>query len=102
MQPTRHAQHALAISEDDILGYHPRIREWILPDILIRGIPDHVLAGVEANARRAGLSRAEYLRRMLERDQRDTNSDVTVGSLRRFRETFGALEDSEVMISAWS
>ena len=101
MQLTGHAQHALAILEMiylDIIS----VREWILPDILIRGIPDHVLAGVEANARRAGLSRAAYLRRMLERDQRDTSSDVTVDSLRRFRETFGALEDSDVMRSAWS
>lgn len=73
-----------------------------MPDILIRGIPDHVLAGIEANARRAGLSRAEYLRRMLERDQCDTGSEVTVDSLRRFRETFLALDDADVMRSAWS
>lgn len=73
-----------------------------MPDILIRGIPDHIVAGVEANARRAGLSRAEYLRRMLERDQRDTGSDVTVDSLWRFRETFRALDDADVMRSAWS
>lgn len=72
-----------------------------MPDILIRGIPDHILAGIEANARRAGLSRAEYLRRMLERDQCDTGSEVTVGSLRRFRETFLALDDADVMRSAW-
>lgn len=73
-----------------------------MPDVLIRGIPDHVLAGIEANARRAGLSRAEYLRRMLERDQCDTGSEVTVDSLRLFRETFRALEDPDVMHSAWS
>lgn len=72
-----------------------------MPDILIRGIPDHVLAGIEANARRAGLSRAEYLRRMLERDQCDTGTEVTVDSLRRFRETFLALDDADVMRSAW-
>lgn len=73
-----------------------------MADILIRGIPDRVVAGIDANARRAGLSRAEYLRRMLERDQCDTGSEVTVDSLRRFRQTFGALEDPDVMRSAWS
>lgn len=73
-----------------------------MPDILIRGVPDRIVASVEASAKRAGLSRAEYLRRMLEREQRDTGSEVTVGSLRRFREAFGALDDADVMGSAWS
>ena len=73
-----------------------------MPDILIRGVPEHVVAVLEANAKRAGLSRAEYLRRMLQREQLDAGSDVTVDSLWRFRETFSDLDDADVMRSAWS
>lgn len=36
-----------------------------MPDILIRDIPDDALARLDAAARRAGLSRAEYVRRLL-------------------------------------
>jgi hypothetical protein len=71
-------------------------------DILIRDVPDDVVAAIEANARKAGLSRAEYLRRTLERERADAASDVTVESLRRFREAFADLADPEVMQSAWS
>ena len=73
-----------------------------MPDILIRGVPEHVVAALEANAKRAGLSRAEYLRRMLQREQRDAGSDVTLDSLWRFSETFSDLDDADVMRSAWS
>ena len=73
-----------------------------MPDILIRSVPDEVVAVVEANAKRAGLSRAEYLRRMLGRELRGTGGDVTVDSLRRFGETFSDLDNPEVMRSAWS
>ena len=73
-----------------------------MPDILIRGVPDDVVAAVETNAKRAGLSRAEYLRRMLGREQRGAGGDVTVDSLQRFRETFSDLDDADMMHSAWS
>ena len=36
-----------------------------VPDILIRDLPDHVVAAIDANAQRLGLSRNEYLRRQL-------------------------------------
>lgn len=35
-----------------------------MPDILIRDVPGEVIAALGANARRAGLSRSEYLRRV--------------------------------------
>ena len=34
-----------------------------MPDILIRDLPDDLVAAIDANARRAGLSRTEYIRR---------------------------------------
>lgn len=73
-----------------------------MTDILIRNVPDDIVAAVEANAKRAGLSRTEYLRRTLEREHRNAASEVTVASLARFRETFADLSDPDVMQSAWS
>ncbi|MCY4631247.1 MAG: antitoxin [bacterium] len=70
-------------------------------DILVRDVPDDVVAAIEVNARAVGLSRVEYLRRLLERE-RTTGGDVTVESLRRFGETFCDLADGDVMRSAWT
>jgi len=69
-------------------------------DILIRDVPDEVVAAIDAKAQRAGLSRTEYLRRTLarERDQ----AQVTVEDLKRFADTFADLADEEVMGQAWS
>jgi hypothetical protein len=39
-----------------------------MTDVLIRDIPDDVLAGVDAHAARLGLSRVEYIRRRLASD----------------------------------
>ena len=40
-----------------------------MPDILIRDVPDDVVAAIDAKAQRAGLSRTEYLRRTLSRER---------------------------------
>ena len=73
-----------------------------MTDILIRDVPDEVVAAIEANARQSGLTRAEYLRRALERERTASDDDVTVESLRRFSEVFADLADPEVMRSAWT
>lgn len=73
-----------------------------MTDILIRGLSDDAVAAIEANARRAGLSRAEYLRRTLERERRVSAGEVTVESLARLGETFADLGDADVMRVAWS
>ncbi|MCE2511351.1 MAG: antitoxin [Acidimicrobiia bacterium] len=73
-----------------------------MTDILIRGLSDDAVAAIEANARRAGLSRAEYLRRTLERERHTTAGEVTVESLARVCETFADLGDADVMRAAWS
>ena len=70
-------------------------------DILVRDVPDDVVAAIEVNARAVGLSRVEYLRRLLERE-RITGGDVTVESLRRFGQTYCDLADGDVMQSAWT
>jgi hypothetical protein len=71
-------------------------------DILIRDLPDDVVAAIDSKARRAGLSRTEYIRRTLSRERGDSSRDVTVEDLSVFAETFSDLEDPDVMTRAWS
>ncbi|MHB1444599.1 MAG: type II toxin-antitoxin system VapB family antitoxin [Acidimicrobiales bacterium] len=73
-----------------------------MADILIRDLPDEVLAAIDAKARRAGLSRTEYIRRTLSREGSDSHPDVRVEDLRDFARTFADLGDPDVMRSAWS
>ncbi len=67
-------------------------------DILIRDVPDDVVAALDANAQRAGVTRAEYLRRVLA-EQR--GPAVTREHLNRFSERTADLGDPEVMTAAW-
>jgi len=71
-----------------------------MADVLIRDVPDDVLAAIDANARRNGLSRTEYLRRALGRERRDPSA-VTRPDPERFAATFADLADDEVMRRAW-
>jgi plasmid stability protein len=70
-------------------------------DLLIRDVPDHVLAAMDAAAKRLGLSRSEYLRRALTREAALSSEEVTVEDLSRFADTFADLDDPEVMRQAW-
>jgi hypothetical protein len=72
-----------------------------MTDVLIRGVPDDVLAVIEAKARRLGLSRTEYLRRLMVRVASTSDESVTRDSLQRFAETFADLGDPEIMRQAW-
>ena len=81
-----------------IMGYH---LEVTVTDVLIRDVPDDVLAAVDARAGRLGLSRSEYVRRRLAQDAVVPEEAVTAADLARFGEVFGDLADSEVMDRAW-
>ena len=72
-----------------------------MSDILIRDVPDDVLAAIDTKAHRAGLSRTEYLRRTLARERSDTLLDVTTDDLATFADTFADLGDDTVMDGAW-
>ncbi|MGQ0743311.1 MAG: type II toxin-antitoxin system VapB family antitoxin [Acidimicrobiales bacterium] len=72
-----------------------------MADILIRDVPDGVIVAIDAKARRAGLSRTEYLRRALSRERVQDGTEVTVDDLGRFARTFADLDDPEVMGRAW-
>ena len=73
-----------------------------MADILIRDVPEDVVAALDAKARRAGLSRTEYLRRTLARERDDAPGTVSVDDLAAFQRTFSDLDDPEVMRKAWS
>ena len=72
-----------------------------MSDILIRDVPDDVLAAIHGKAQRAGLSRTEYLRRTLARERSETLLDVTIDDLAAFADTFADLSDDTVMDDAW-
>lgn len=72
-----------------------------MPDILIRDVPADVLAAIDANAERLGLSRSEFLRRQIAQVAARSPQRCTVEDLQRFAETFADLDDPEVMRKAW-
>jgi len=72
-----------------------------MTDILIRDVPDDVIAALEAHARRLGLSRSEYVRRRLAQDALVSDSPVGTEDLARFAATFSDLADPDVMSRAW-
>ena len=72
-----------------------------MTDMLIRDVPDDVIAALEAHARRLGLSRSEYVRRRLAQDTAISESPVSTRDLERFARTFGDLADPDVMSQAW-
>ncbi len=71
-----------------------------MPDLLIRDVPDDVVAAIDADAARLGLSRTEYLRRALARAVPRVGG-VTVDDLTRFATTFADLADPDLMDRAW-
>lgn len=80
------------------------IVEVPMTDILIRNVSDAAIAAIDAKASRVGLSRAEYLRRALERERTPApNSDpVTASDLHRFADLASDLDDPDVMSGAWT
>ena len=72
-----------------------------MTDILIRDVPEDVIAAIDTKARRLGLSRTEYLRRTLTRERDVVPTAVSVADLAAFAETFADLADPEVIDRAW-
>lgn len=72
-----------------------------MPDILIRDVPDDVVAAIDSKAQRAGLSRTEYLRRALSRERGGASGQVSVDDLTIFAQTFADLDNPKVMGDAW-
>ena len=71
-----------------------------MTDVLIRDVPDDVVAAIDTNANRLGLSRSEYLRRTLAQAAHRPGV-VTVEDLARFEGAFADLADDDLMRQAW-
>ncbi len=61
-------------ARDAIIRYH---WEVTMTDVLIRDVPDDVIAALDAHAGRLGLSRSEYVRRRLAQDAATPSSAVS-------------------------
>lgn len=72
-----------------------------MADVLIRDVPDAVLARIDARASRLGLSRVEYIRRRLAADAATSGTPVSVTDLRSLTDKVADLTDPEVMGAAW-
>ena len=71
-----------------------------MTDVLVRDVPDDVIAALEARASRLGLSRSEFLRRRLAQEA-VPQATVSVQDLQAFAQDFADLDDPEVMKGAW-
>lgn len=72
-----------------------------MSDVLIRDVPDDVLAGLDARAAELGLSRVEYIRRRLAQDARASRVPVTRDDLHRMGRAVAGLADDDLMRQAW-
>ena len=72
-----------------------------MPDVLIRNVPDSVMAEIDAHAARLGISRVEYIRRRLAADAATSSTLVSTQDLHTFADQFADLADPEVMDAAW-
>jgi hypothetical protein len=72
-----------------------------MTDVLIRDVPDDVVAALDAHAGRLGLSRSEYLRRRMAQDAAAAGAPVSTADLARFADVFGDLADPQLMARAW-
>lgn len=72
-----------------------------MSDILVRDLPDSVVAEIDAQAARLGISRVEYVRRQLVREAQRVKRSVTVADLQRSGRMLGDLLDDELMERAW-
>ncbi|WP_281288675.1 antitoxin [Pseudonocardia kunmingensis] len=73
----------------------------LMTDILIRDVAPDVVAALDDQARRLGLSRAEYLKRELQRAAVRPTRPVTEADLAWFGDAFADLADPDVMGEAW-
>ncbi|MDR0848690.1 MAG: antitoxin [Propionibacteriaceae bacterium] len=72
-----------------------------MTDLLIRGIPEFTLRRLDEKAEALEISRAEYVRRLVEKDALPSTPTLTMDDLRRAAELTQDLLDPEVMAAAW-
>lgn len=73
-----------------------------MPDILIRDVPAEDLSRLDDQARRAGLTRTEFLRRRLHEQAQRAIGPVTRSDLTTLAALLPDLADPDVLHDAWS
>ena len=72
-----------------------------MTDILIRDVPESVIAEIDAQASALGISRAEFVRRQLLREALRVQRPVTWDDLRDSSKRLADLLDDDLMDQAW-
>jgi hypothetical protein len=70
-------------------------------DLIVPDVPDEVVAALDAEAERLGVSRAEVARRRLTQVSPPERQEMIVADLAEFSEKFSGLADPELMAEAW-
>lgn len=77
-----------------------------MADVLVRDVPDSVLAEIDAAAARVGISRVEYLRRTLAaeaaRASHGAHAPLAREDWARLGDLISDVADEDVMRGAWS
>ena len=73
-----------------------------MTDILIRDLPETVVAAIDSRTSQLGLSPNEYLRRRLSQDAARSAAPVGVADLQGFSGLFSDLTDPDAMAQGWS
>jgi plasmid stability protein len=71
-------------------------------EVLVRDVPDDVLAAIDIRAGRLGMSRSDYLRRLISQWAARDDEPVTAEDLQQLPLALPDLGDPEIMSEAWS
>ncbi len=72
-----------------------------MANLLIRDLSSEVLAEIDFNAARLGLSRAKFVRRRLIQESGNQSHSVTESHLKEILKTLPDLADEKIMAQAW-
>jgi hypothetical protein len=72
-----------------------------MPDISIPDLPDDVIAAIDEKTDEQGLSRNDYLRRLVKDGPRRSKRKVTIEDLQRLSDLAQDLDNPEIMRKAW-
>ena len=72
-----------------------------MADVLVRDVPEEVVAALDAHAARLGISRTEYLRRRLAEAAARVAGSVSVEDLRAAAEFFRDARNPDLIREAW-
>jgi len=71
-----------------------------MEDVLIEDVPEDVAAALDARAARLGMSRSQYIRRLLAREAAACSA-VSSADLSWFASRFAGLGDPDIVARAW-